>query len=81
MADHTELFSESPSRVVACVAPENLTAVENVLAAAGVPAARIGVAGGDRFSVKGLLDLPLAEVAGTFATRIPDALGAGTAQD
>ena len=81
VADHAELFSESPSRVVACVAPENLTAVENVLAAAGVPAARIGVAGGDRFSVKGLLDLPLAEVAGTFATRIPDALGAGTAQD
>ncbi|CAB4324319.1 unannotated protein [freshwater metagenome] len=81
VADHAELFSESPSRVVACVAPENLIAVENVLAAAGVPVARIGVAGGDRFSIKGLLDLPLAEVTGTYRNRIPDALGSGTAQD
>ena len=81
IANPAELFSESPSRVVACVAPENLTAVSNVLETAGVPFARIGVAGGDRFSIKGLLDLPLAEVAGTYVNRIPDALGAGTAQD
>jgi len=42
---------------------------------------RIGVAGGDRVSVKGLLDLPLAEVTGSWADRIPAALGSGTAQD
>jgi phosphoribosylformylglycinamidine synthase len=81
IADAAELFSESPSRVVACVAPENLTAVSNVLETAGVPFARIGVAGGNSFSIKGLLDLPLAEVSGTYVNRIPDALGSGTAQD
>ena len=81
VADAAELFSESPSRAVLCVAPEVLTTVENVCAEAGVPASRIGVAGGDRVSVKGLLDLPLAEVAGAWTDRIPAALGAGTAQD
>ena len=81
MADAAELFSESPSRVVLCVAPDLLTTVENVLAEAGVPVSRIGVAGGDRVSVKGLLDLPLAEVAGSWEDRIPAALGSGTAQD
>jgi phosphoribosylformylglycinamidine synthase subunit PurL len=81
VADAPELFSESPSRVVLCVAPDLLTTVENVLMEAGVPASRIGVAGGDRVSVKGLLDLPLSEVAGSWADRIPTALGSGTAQD
>ena len=79
--DAAELFSESPSRAVLCVAPDLLTTVENVLAEAGVPVSRIGVAGGDRVSVKGLLDLPLAEVTGSWADRIPAALGSGTAQD
>jgi ABC-type dipeptide/oligopeptide/nickel transport system ATPase subunit len=76
-----ELFSESPSRVVLCVRPELLTAVESVLADAGVPSSRIGVAGGERISVKGLLDLPLSEVRGAWDGRIPAALGSGTAQD
>jgi phosphoribosylformylglycinamidine synthase len=81
VADAAELFSESPSRAVLCVAPDLLTTVENVLMEAGVPASRIGVAGGDRVSVKGLLDLQLSEVAGSWADRIPAALGSGTAQD
>jgi phosphoribosylformylglycinamidine synthase len=81
VADAAELFSESPSRVVLCVRPDRLTTVENVCAEAGVPSSRIGVAGGDRVSVKGLLDVPLAEVAGAWVERIPTALGSGTAQD
>ncbi len=64
-----------------CVRPDVLTAVENVLSDAGVPSSRIGVAGGDRISVKGLLDLPLADVRGSWDHRIPAALGSGTAQD
>jgi hypothetical protein len=66
---------------VLCVAPERLGAVEAVLDHAGVPFARIGVAGGDRLSVKGLLDLPLEAVAGAWRDRLPEALGAGTAQE
>ncbi len=80
VGDVLELFSESPSRAVLCVAPERLGAVEAVLDHAGVPRARIGVAGGDRLSVKGLLDLPLPAVADAWRDRLPTALGAGTTQ-
>ena len=80
IADAAELFAEGPSRVVVCVEPESMAVVENVCANAGVPISRIGVAGGDRFSVKGLIDLPLATVIDAWTDRIPSALGAGTAQ-
>jgi phosphoribosylformylglycinamidine synthase subunit PurL len=80
IADHAELFSESPSRALLCVAPEVLTNVESVLDHAGVPYARIGVAQGDRISVKGLLDVPLADAREAWRDRLPAALGAGTTQ-
>ncbi|MCD9624566.1 phosphoribosylformylglycinamidine synthase subunit PurL [Rhabdothermincola salaria] len=80
VADAAELFSESPSRVVVCVAPDDVTTVLNVCEQAGVPTSRIGVAGGDRIAVKGLLDIALAEAEATWANRLPDALGAGTTQ-
>jgi phosphoribosylformylglycinamidine synthase II len=79
--DAHHLFSESPSRVVVCVDAELLTTVETVCAEAEVPFARIGVAGGDRLSVKGLLDIPLADVTAAWDHTLPSALGAGTAQD
>jgi len=34
-----------------------------------------------RFSVKGLVDLPLSDVVDAWTNHIPSALGAGTAQD
>ena len=80
ISDHVALFSESAGRAVLCVDPEQLTAVLDVLEANGVPAERIGLAGGDRMTVKGLLDVPLAEAADAFARRLPDALGSGTTQ-
>jgi phosphoribosylformylglycinamidine synthase len=80
VADHAELFSEAPSRVVVCVDPEDLTVVENAAAAAGVTATRLGVAMGDRISVKGLLDVALADATSSWRDRLPDALGAGTTQ-
>jgi phosphoribosylformylglycinamidine synthase len=80
VADHAELFAESPSRAVACVAPEQLTAVLNVCEQAGVPTARIGVASGDRLTVKGLLDVGLAEATAAWRDRLPHALGSGTIQ-
>jgi phosphoribosylformylglycinamidine synthase len=78
--DHAELFGESPSRVVLCVDPERLTTVLNVLDDAGVPSARIGVAGGDRLSVKDLFDVGLDEAVEAWRSRLPSALGAGTVQ-
>jgi phosphoribosylformylglycinamidine synthase II len=80
VADHAELFSESPSRVVLSVGPDQLTPVLNVLEHAGVPHARIGVATGDRLQVKGLLDVSLAEATAAWRDRLPAALGAGTTQ-
>jgi phosphoribosylformylglycinamidine synthase subunit PurL len=80
VADHAELFAESPSRAVLCVTPERLSAVESTLGHAGVPFARIGVAGGDRLSVKGLLDVPLVAAVEAWRDRLPAALGAGTTQ-
>jgi len=80
IADHAELFAESPSRVVACVAPDLLTTVLNVCEQAGVPTARIGVASGDRLSVKGLFDVGLADATAAWRDRLPLALGSGTIQ-
>jgi phosphoribosylformylglycinamidine synthase len=78
--DTAELFSESPSRVVICVAPDLLQPVLNVCEEAGIPTARIGVAGSTRLSVKDLFDLDLAVAAATWRDRLPSTLGAGTTQ-
>jgi len=80
IADHSELFGESPSRVVVCVEPDNLTAVLNVCEAAGVGTLRIGVAGGDRLSAKGLFDLSVDDVVGAWKGCLPNALASGTTQ-
>ena len=73
-----ELFSESPSRVVLCVAGDRVVEVEARAAAAGVPVSTLGAAGGDRLVVEGLLDVGLAEATEAWRTAIPRALGAMT---
>jgi len=78
--DPVELFAESPSRVVVCVDPDRVTAVLNVCEQAGVPTARLGVATGDRLSVKDLVDLPLSAAVAAWRDTLPAALGAGTTQ-
>ena len=78
--DHVELFSESPSRAVLCVAPELVTNVVNVADHFGMPTARIGVAGGDRLTIKGLLDVSLADATAAWRDKVPAALGSGTTQ-
>lgn len=78
--DHVELFAESPSRAVLCVPPELLRNVLNVADHLGVPTARIGVAGGDRIAVKGLLDVALDDAVAAWRDRVPAALGSGTTQ-
>jgi phosphoribosylformylglycinamidine (FGAM) synthase-like enzyme len=80
VADGAELFSESPSRVVVCVAPELLQPVLNVCESAGVPTTRMGVAGGDALSVKGLMEVSLDDAVAAWRDRLPDALDGGTTQ-
>ena len=70
--DHAELFSEAPSRVVAAVDPELMPEVEAAAAATGVAVARIGLASGDRFAIKGLLDLDLTAIADRWRSPMSD---------
>ena len=72
---HVELFGEAPSRVVVAVQPEQVTAVINRSEQAGVPARRIGRAGGDRLAVAGLLAVSLADAVRAWRTALPRALG------
>jgi hypothetical protein len=63
---HMELFGEGPSRVVACVAPDVERAVAARAAEAGVATRRLGLAGGDRLVVEGLLDVSLADATARY---------------
>ena len=77
--DHRALFGEGPSRVVVAVHPERLGEVLFAAEKAGVPATRLGLATGDRFVVKDLVDLPLATLLAAYQDRLPQALGVGAA--
>jgi phosphoribosylformylglycinamidine synthase len=71
------LFAESPTRVVVCVdGPAG--ALIDAAQAAGVDATLLGVAGGDRLVVDGLLDIALADAKSAWRDRIPAALGSAT---
>ncbi len=70
------LFSEAPSRLVVCT-PEPESVV-GAFTAAGVPAAAIGRAGGDRLVVGGLLDLAVEEMTAARSRKLTEA--AATAQ-
>ncbi len=72
---HAALFSESPSRVVACVAPHRVGEVVEQAAAAGVPVTRLGEAGGDRLVMDGLVDLDVVDATATWRRALPTALG------
>ncbi|HUQ40396.1 MAG TPA: phosphoribosylformylglycinamidine synthase subunit PurL [Acidimicrobiales bacterium] len=74
---HAALFSESPSRVVVCVAGSDLDEVRRRAGAAGVPVAELGYAGGRRIQIEGLVDLDLTEVTDAWRRAIPAALHAG----
>ena len=78
VADHRALFGEAPGRVVVAVHPDWLVEVLERTGVAGVPTSRIGLVGGDRFTVKGLFDIALDEVVSAFTDRLPEALGVGT---
>ena len=77
---HEALFSESSSRVVLAVNPDELANVEEILTAAEVPKARIGLAHGDRFTIKGLLDLELQSMKNKWKSHLPTAFEGGTTQ-
>jgi len=71
---HAELFSEAPSRVVVCVPVDAVAGLVAAAAAAQVPVAELGRAGGERLVVEGLVDLSVEVVASRWRQVIPAAL-------
>jgi phosphoribosylformylglycinamidine synthase len=68
-------FSESASRVVVSVPPSRVSEVLSAAQAAGVPAVRLGEAGGDRIVADGAFSVSLAEATAAWRDAIPRALG------
>jgi len=73
IAGHMELFGEGPSRVVVSVPPENSGAVAEMAHAARVPATELGLAGGERMIIEGLLDVTVAEAEAAWKGALPAA--------
>ncbi len=80
LAPAATLFSESANRVVVAVGESRLAEVLAAADAGGVPAAEIGVAGGDRFVVDGCVDLPMTAVASAWRDAIPSLMEATPVQ-
>jgi phosphoribosylformylglycinamidine synthase len=75
-----DVFVESPSRVVVSVPAAKLRELHRRHVEAGVDAVLAGEAGGDRLVIEAQFDLGLDTATAAWRDRIPDALGAGTAQ-
>ncbi len=72
VADHHELFSEAPSRVVVCTTEPRV--LVSRAADAGIAFRVLGSAGGGRLVVDGLVDLSVAEAAAAWRDRLPGLL-------
>jgi phosphoribosylformylglycinamidine synthase subunit PurL len=70
-----QLFSESPGRVVVSVPSLHVRAFAQLCADAEVPLSDIGTVGGDRLTIRGLVDLPLEAVTAAFVAGLPAVLG------
>jgi phosphoribosylformylglycinamidine synthase len=72
VADHHELFTEAPSRVVVCTRQRNRLITR--AAEAGVGFRVLGTTGGDRVVVDGLVDLSVDEATAAWRGKLPDLL-------
>jgi phosphoribosylformylglycinamidine synthase II len=69
VADHVALFVESPSRVVVCTT--DAEGLSSAATSAGLGSRVLGVAGGDRIVVDGLVDLGVTEATEAWRGRLP----------
>jgi phosphoribosylformylglycinamidine synthase len=79
-ADLIRAFGETPSAVVACVAPETAAEVLRRCAGAGVAVEHIGRAVGATVSIGSAIDTTVDQLTTRWRDRLPVALGSGTAQ-
>ena len=78
--DIESMFSESPSRVVIAVDPEQMQSVEEIIQNQDIPSARIGLAHGDKFTIKGLIDIELSKIHDQWEGSLPRIFESGTTQ-
>ena len=78
--DIVSMFSESPSRVVIAVDPEQMQSVEEIIQNQDIPNARIGLAHGDKFTIKGLIDIELSKIYDQWEGSLPRVFESGTTQ-
>ena len=71
VAPYAYLFGEDASRVVVSYAPEHEAGIAAACRSAGVPFASIGMVGGDRLVISGLLDVPVARLSDAWRRGIP----------
>ncbi|MHB1711065.1 MAG: AIR synthase related protein, partial [Acidimicrobiales bacterium] len=69
IADHHELFTEAPSRVVVCTT--EVMGLVSRAADAGVGSTVLGTAGGDRLSIDGLVDVSVEQTTAAWRERLP----------
>ncbi|HEY7915654.1 MAG TPA: phosphoribosylformylglycinamidine synthase subunit PurL [Acidimicrobiales bacterium] len=72
VADHHELFTEAPSRVVVCTTRR--AELISSAAGAGIGFRVLGETGGDRVVVEGLIDVGVAEAVASWRDRLPSLL-------
>jgi phosphoribosylformylglycinamidine synthase len=70
-----ELFSESVARAVVAVHPDREARVAQLCEAARVPVRRLGVVGGDAFTVEGQFSIPLTELREVYQGALPALFG------
>ena len=78
--DIESMFSESSSRVVIAVDPEHMQSVEEIIQNQDIPSARIGLAHGEKFTIKGLIDIELSKIHDQWKNSLPRIFESGTTQ-
>ena len=76
--NHQALFGEGPSRAVIAVDPESLTDVLTLCEERGVPAIRLGLATGNQFKIKDMMEISLNDLKAAFVKKLPNTFGVGT---
>ena len=71
VAGHADLFGEGPSRVLVSVPPALLAVVLERASEAEVPAMELGMGGGDRLVIEGVLELSLTDALSAWTSALP----------
>ncbi len=68
------LFGETQSRIVVSVSPGQFSRLQELARNFGVPLTKLGIVGGQRFTIKGVVDLPLSVLADAWRNGLARAL-------